>query len=217
MPEEGAGIYGLRQIFKSIGYDLEIRFVPIQRTRNVGMSDPKINGFFPSFVDDDFIQGMTLSKTIYQTPWVVAERKDNPIHWKEAKDLLKYKGGNVGGYTMRSQVADVFVGHDEALEQTPGDIQNILMLANKRVDYIFIDQNVFKFLLATDPRAQPYAHLLQVNPKIVAMNSYGIAFKQNAVSKKIMDEFNKIADKDLYTKEVDAYVKKYTPPPPQTK
>jgi len=143
LPEDGAAIYALRQIFKKMGYGLEVRFVPIQRTRNVGMGDPKVHGFFPSFVDDDFVQGMTLSKIVYKTPWVIAERKDKPIHWKTATDLLKYKGGNVGGYTLRSQVASAFKDHEDALMPAPQDVSNILMLANKRVDYIFIDQNVF--------------------------------------------------------------------------
>lgn len=221
LPEQGAAIYGLRQIFKKIGYDLEVRFVPIQRTRNVGMSDNRINGFFPSFVDDDFVQGMTLSKIVYKTPWVIAERKDKPIHWKVPADLLKYKGGNVGGYTLRSQVADVFKGKEGALEEAPKDIQNILKLANKRIDYIFIDQNVLKFILATDPKAQPYAQTLQINPKMVALNEYGIAFKQNAESKKIMEEFNKVANEDDFTKAVEGYIKTYmsapSPTPPAAK
>ncbi|WP_413944272.1 substrate-binding periplasmic protein [Bdellovibrio sp. HCB-162] len=212
LPEQGAAIYGLKQIFKKIGYELEVRFVPIQRTRNVGMSDERINGFFPSFVDDDFVQGMTLSKTIYKTPWVIAERKEKPVHWKTPADLLKYKGGNVGGYTLRSQVADVFKSHEDALELAPGDIQNILKLANKRVDYIFIDQNVLKFILATDPQAIPYADTLQVNPKIVALNEYGVAFKQNGRSKKIMDEFNKVVSEEEFTKAVDGYIKMYMAP-----
>ena len=60
VPEDGAAIAGIREIFKKMGYGLEIKFVPIQRTRNVGLDDKKISGFFPSFVDDDFVQGMKL-------------------------------------------------------------------------------------------------------------------------------------------------------------
>jgi len=213
LPDQGAGIYGLRHLFKKMGYDLDVRFVPIQRTRSVGMSDSKVHGFFPSFVDDDFVQGMTLSKIVYKTPWVIVERKDNPVRWKVPTDLLKYKGGNVGGYTLRSQVAEAFKNNPQALENAPGDLQNILMLANKRVDYIFIDENVFKFLLAVDPRAQAYADKLQVNPKIVALNEYGVAFKQNGASKKIMADFNKALNRDEFTKAVDEYIKKHMPTP----
>lgn len=216
LPEQGAVIYGLRQIFKKMNYDLEVRFVPIQRTRNIGMDDPQIGGFFPSFVDDDFVNGMTLSNAVYRTPWVIAERKDKPIVWSTASDLLKYKGGNVGGYTLRSQVASIYKKHPEALDSAAGDLQNILMLANKRVDYIFIDRQVFEFILATDPAVRDVADKLQINPKIVALNEYGVAFKKTPKYQKVLAQFNKVADEKEFTANVGNYIKTYmAAPPPQ--
>ncbi|QDK37583.1 ABC transporter substrate-binding protein [Bdellovibrio sp. NC01] len=208
IPENGAAIVGLREIFAKMGYELKVKFVPIQRTRNVGLEDKSIAGFFPSFVDDDFVQGMKLSKTVYKTPWVIIERKDNPIKWKTASDLLKYKGGNVGGYTLRSQVAPVFKAHPEALEDAPADAQNLMKLALKRIDYVFIDRNVFGFLVANDPNLRAHAQQLQINPKIVALNEYGVAFKTDKENAKIMEQFNKTATEEGFTQSVEAYIKR---------
>lgn len=213
LPHDGAAVYALRKMFKRIGYDVKIRFVPIQRTRNVGMSDPEINGFFPSFVDDDFVHGMTLSKTFYRTPWVIAERKKSPIKWRSSKDLLRYRGGNVGGYTLRSQIAAAYEGKENLLEAATADKQNLLKLANKRVDFIFIDENVFKFFISLDPDVKKYAKALQINPKIVALNEYGVAFKNTGDSLKIMEEFNKIANEEEYTREILSYINQYAKPP----
>ena len=163
MPYEGAATYATREMLKKAGYNLEVRFVPIMRIRNLKFSKPDVNGFFPSFVDDDFVEGLTLSKTVYETPWVIIERKDHPIKWKEPKDLAAYKGGNVNGYTIRSQIRKIYEENKLNIETAPDDALNILKLANKRVDYIFTDAHIFKFLMATDPRLKPFANELQIN------------------------------------------------------
>jgi len=61
--------------------------------------------------------------------------------------------------------------------------------------------------LATVPEVQPYAASLQINAKIVALNEYGVAFKQNAESRKIVEEFNKTAREEDFTKSVESYIK----------
>ncbi|WII73134.1 transporter substrate-binding domain-containing protein [Bdellovibrio sp. 22V] len=204
MPEQGAATYAMKETFKKLGYNFKVRFVPIMRTRTVGF-DPSVTGFFPSFKDDDFLRGMVLSKTVYDTPWVIVERKDKPIHWEKPEDLAKYKGGNVNGYTIRSLLRTVHKQKKLNLETAPNDALNVLKLANKRVDYIFIDAGVFKFLAAADPRVKQVADSLQINPKIVMMNHYGAAFKTDPANQKIMEEFNKHADSTEFTLLVEKY------------
>lgn len=208
LPDQGAVVAGLRDVFKKAGYDLEVRFYPVPRTRIIELKDKDINGFFPSFVDEKFQQKLLLSKPFYKTPWVIVERKDKPIVWKDPKDLLKYKGGNVAGYVLRSQVARVYENNMHHLESAPNDSSNILKLIHKRVDFIFIDQNVFKFISSTDPSIKNFARRLQVNPKIIALNRYGVGFKDDQASKKIMEDFNKHLNEDDFTKMVSKYIDK---------
>lgn len=206
MPGDGAAIYGLRETFKKAGYDFEVKFVPVPRIRAVGFGDEKINGFFPSFADEKFADKLILSKLFYETPWVIVERKNKPIHWKNPKDLLKYKGGNVAGYVLRSQIADVYKDNPQHLETAKIDTVNILKLIHRRVDFIFIDLNAFKFISGTNPEIKPYADRLQVNPKVIAYNRYGIGFKTDSASQKIMQDFNKVVNEKEYTTWVTKYI-----------
>lgn len=208
LPDQGAAIYALREAFLRAGYELEMRFVPVPRMRQVGFGDDGVNGFFPSFVDEKFNEKLVLSKLFYRTPWVIVERKDKPIIWKEARDLLKYKGGNVAGYVLRSQVADAYKDNMHRLETAKNDSLNILKLIHKRVDFIFIDQNTFKFIVGTHPEIAPYADRLAINPKVVALNSYGVDFKDNKVSRKIMEDFNAIVDEKEFTDLVSKYIER---------
>lgn len=212
LPEGGAAVYALKEMFKSIGYSLEVRFVPIQRTRHLGMSDPNVVGFFPSFKDDDFLKGFKLSNSIYETPWVIAERKDTPIHWNSAKDLKKYKCGNVSGYTLRSEVRDFYTAHPEKIDPSPADLQNVIKLAMKRVDCIFIDKHVFEFLVSTAPILGPYRENLQINSKIVQLGHYGIAFKTDPAYRAVREQFNTLADKKIFIPLVEEYLRKYLNP-----
>ncbi|MDG0816255.1 type 2 periplasmic-binding domain-containing protein [Bdellovibrio svalbardensis] len=210
LPDQGAAIYGLRQTFKKAGYDLEVRFEPVPRIRNVGLSDKKINGFFPSFTDENFNHKLILSKLFYKTPWVIVERKDKPIIWKEPRDLLKYKGGNVAGYVLRSQVAAIYKNNMQHLESAASDSINILKLIHKRVDFIFIDLNVFNFITTTNPEIKPLAYQLKVNPKIIALNQYGIGFKSDSLNQTLLKEFNKVVDEKEFTQWVSKYLENQT-------
>ena len=211
MPEQGAAVYALTQIFKKMGYDLKVLIVPILRIRTLRFRSPNVSGFFPSFADDDFVDGLDLSTIIYETPWVIIERKDRPIVWKEAKDLAKYRGGNVKGYTIRSQVRKIYDESRLKLEAAPDDASNLLKLANKRIDYVFTDAHIFKYLMATDPRLKEFADKLQINPKIVAMNRYGVAFKRDPANVKLRELFNKTVTEPDFEKYVLEYFKKFNP------
>lgn len=211
MPEQGAATYALKQIFNKMGYDLKVLVVPILRIRTLRFRSPNVSGFFPSFIDDDFVEGLDLSSVVYETPWVIAERKDKPIIWKTPKELAKYRGGNVKGYTIRSQVRKIYEDNRLKLESASDDASNLLKLANKRVDYVFTDAHIFKFLMATDPRLKEYTDTLQVNSKIVAMNRYGIAFKRDPANTKLRELFNKTTSEAEFEKYVQEYFKKFKP------
>jgi len=206
MPEQGAAISALRHLFKTAGYQMDLRFAPVPRVQIAELEDRNVDGYFPSFSDETFEQKMRLSKLFYRTPWVIVERKDNPIVWKTPKDLLKYKGGNVAGYIIRSQVADAYKDKPDKLESAANDLANILKLAHKRVDFIFIDETTFKYISTTNPDVIPYANKLQVNKKVIVVNQYGVAFKDDYKRKKMLADFNKVANEKDFTASVNNYI-----------
>lgn len=208
MPAQGAAIYALKETFKKAGYKLEVRILPILRIRALKFRDPKVEGFFPSFVDEGFGgTEMTLSKLVYETPWVIIEHKDKVIQWQEPKDLTKYKGGHVQGYAIRSQVKKIYEDNKANIEGARDDATNLLKLANKRIDYIFTDAHIFKYLMATDPRLKEYENSLQINQKIVVMNRYGVAFKNTPSGKNLLQDFNKVANQAEFHALVESYFK----------
>ena len=65
--------------------------------------------------------------------------------------------------------------------------------------------------MATDPRLKEFADKLQINPKIVAMNRYGVAFKRDPANVKLRELFNKTVTEPDFEKYVLEYFKKFNP------
>ncbi|HWU42640.1 MAG TPA: hypothetical protein VN132_04345, partial [Bdellovibrio sp.] len=118
LPDQGAGIFALKEIFKKMDYDLQVTFAPLPRSKAMALAKNEISGFLPS-TEDDIESGFALSKIVFETPWVIVERKNHPIHWKTGKDLAKFKGGNVIGYSVRPDLKKIFDKEKITLETAP--------------------------------------------------------------------------------------------------
>lgn len=208
LPEQGAGVYALRQTFLKAGYDLKISFAPLKRAKVLALETHEISGYFP-VSPYDLDKHFAPSNTIYVSPWVIAERKDHVITWKKPADLGKYVGSANLQYTQPTEIVKLVKEKKLNLETAPDDTVNIIKLANKRIDYIFIDATMFKFLTMTNPEIKPFADKLQINATPVELLDYTVGFKKNPSSQKIMDDFNKVATKELFTGFVMDYYKKY--------
>jgi polar amino acid transport system substrate-binding protein len=206
MPEQGAATYALKMIFKKRGYDLKMSFAPFLRSKNLATHDRDFVGYAPS-TKYNIIKGFTLSKAFYQSPWVIIQNKENPVQWKKIEDLTKYLGGNVNGYDMVPEATRLYEAGKLKVEMAPDDVRNILKLAHKRVDYIFMDENMYKFLMATNPILKPFAEKLEIHPRRVETLSYGIAFRKTPQALEILDEMNKVFNEDEFTSYVNAYMK----------
>ncbi|WP_374077303.1 substrate-binding periplasmic protein [Bdellovibrio bacteriovorus] len=211
LPEQGAAIYALREIFKKTNCELKVSFAPFLRGRKLALKEELFVGFFPVTqvnVTSDF----TMSKVIFQTPWAFAERKDKPITWKAPEDVLPYRIGNASGYELAAPFQPFYAKKKLKVEPAPSDELNLLKLANKRVDLVFIDAGMFTYLIKTSEKLKPFQNQLQLNPKIIHMDQYGIAFKKTPIGLKQMEEFNKAASEEEFTRYIDIYFKKYPGP-----
>lgn len=211
LPEQGAAIYALRQMLKKTDCELKITFAPFLRGRKLALKDESVIGFFP-VTQVNVTQDFTMSKVVYQTPWVFAERKDNPILWKKPEDILPYRIGNASGYEMAVSFQRLHQEKKLKLEPASTDELNLLKLANKRVDLVFIDAGIFAYLLKTSEKLKPYQNQLQLNSKVIHMDQYGVAFKKTPRAIKEMENFNKLASEEEFTRHVEAYFKKYPGP-----
>jgi polar amino acid transport system substrate-binding protein len=206
MKDQGAATHALSAIFKKMGYDLHVTFAPWLRAKQIAATDPNVVGFFPC-AKDDLTDKFTLSKTLYGIDWSIAERKEKPVKWTNANDLAKYTGSNVNGYSIRGDIRKLVDEKKMTIETASDDVLNILKLANRRVDFIFTDALVFKFLLSTDPRLIPFKDQLQINAKKVSEVQYGIAFKKSPETVALIEQFNKAASPDELKQDIGIYLK----------
>ncbi|AFY02079.1 putative ABC-type amino acid transport periplasmic protein [Bdellovibrio bacteriovorus str. Tiberius] len=210
LPEKGAAVHALRQIFKKNGYDLKVTFTPYLRAKIQALQKDDVSGFFPA-AEENITTGYVLSKIMYVTPWGFAERKDKPIHWNQPEDLLPYKIGNVMGYELSRVLAPAQKKKKFQIENVSSDEQNLLKLARKRVDLAFIDATMFEYLMKSSENLRPYQNKLQINAKIIRMDEYGVAFKNSGKGKAHLDVFNRLIQKEEFHRLVELYFKTHMP------
>jgi polar amino acid transport system substrate-binding protein len=208
LPEQGAAIYALREMLKKSGYTLEVTFAPFLRARSLTLQKEDSSGFFP-VTDVNMTADFVLSKTIYSSNWVFAERKNHVIKWNKVEDLLPYKIGNVKGYDLDQMLANLNKQKELKIDESPSDELNLLKLANKRIDLALVDATMFEYLMKTSPKLQPHESEIQLNPKVIHLDDYGVAFKKTALGKEHMLIFNKNFSKEEFTRMVEVYFKTY--------
>ncbi|MNL02191.1 Bacterial extracellular solute-binding protein, family 3 [compost metagenome] len=208
LPEQGAAIYALRQMLKKVGYTLEVTFAPFLRARSLSLQKNDWSGFFP-VTDVNVTSDFVLSKTIYSSNWVFAERKSRTIKWNKPEDLIPYKIGNVKGYDLDEMLSNVNKQKTLKIDESPSDELNLLKLANSRIDLALIDSTMFEYLMKSSPKLRPHEAEMQLNPKIIHLDDYGVAFKKTALGKEHMLVFNKNFSKEEFTRMVELYFKTY--------
>lgn len=208
LPENGAAICALRKVFTKINYDLKLTFAPLKRAKNIAANKAEYSGYFPSSPYDVDVN-FEASEALLQSPWVIAERKDKPIVWHKISDLTKYRGGTVTQYTPPPEIAALIKKGSMIVEGAPDDIMNLQKLVSKRIDYAFIDNTMFEYLVTKDERFIPYAKNLRVNSKTVELVPYYLAFKTSPAAKKILKEFNQHFDQAKFVEIYKECLKKY--------
>lgn len=204
LPDQGALISALRHALKKMNYELDMFILGSwTRTKIKAVRDEEVDGYAP-YATKEHEDLFIFSDYCYEDPWVIVERKDNPIQWKVPEDLLKYKAGNVLGVEFRPGIKPLVDAGKLTVVSTGSVISLIRLLATKRVDFIFIDQNVFRYHMTTNATLSPYNDQLQINPKVVAVSHYGLAIKKGRLNAGFMKEFNKQC-KGM-TKDIDDYL-----------
>lgn len=208
LPEQGAFSYLLKKLFAKKGYKFEVRFAPLQRAKTLAANNKDIVGYFP-VSPFELAEQFVSSKPVYASPWMIAERKEKSIVWEKPDDLKKYVGGNVIQYTLPPEYTKLIQTGAIKVEGAPDDSLNLLKLANKRIDYVFVDGEMFKFITNTDPRLKVHAKYLQLNAKMVGMLEYTVGFKKDPRSQKVLADFNKLVNREDINKLLLEYLTKY--------
>jgi polar amino acid transport system substrate-binding protein len=212
LPEQGAAAMAMKESFKKMGYDVRLAFMPINRTKAETLRDSKLMGFLPCS-ENDLIKGYVLSKTVFQTKTLIIERADLPITWNKPEDLAKYRGGSVVGYSIKSPIREIVKKAKLQIEESPDDISNLLKLANKRIDYVFIAGPMYEYFMKVAPPLKDVGDKIRPNAKPVTTVNWGIAFKKaSPKSRLLMEEFNTQLNEEEFRRNVGIYFSKMNKP-----
>ncbi|KYG69218.1 amino acid ABC transporter substrate-binding protein [Bdellovibrio bacteriovorus] len=186
MPDNGAVFYSLKKVLEKKGYDIKVIFAPSWiRAKMNAVKDPKIDGLAPVRTIENTDQ-FVFTKLFYKSAWLIVERKDHPIVWSKVSDLAKYTAGNIQGVELRDGIKELVESGKMKVENVASPLNNFLKVATKRVDFAFSDELVFRFTMGTEPELRPYQGVLQLNPKPIVIDSYGIALKKSEDAKAIV-------------------------------
>ena len=194
LPNQGASVAVAKAAFEAMGHTLEVNFLPWSRAVAVAKDGGEYVGYFPEYLyeSSEFI----FSEPMGQGPLGLVENTKSPIQWETVSDLKKYTVGVVQDYVNTEELDSMIASGDIKSQAVSGDDQNILKVANGRVDVAVIDSNVLDYLIANDPRISKVGDKVQMNDKLLVNKDLYIAFGNSAAGKKwkkIFDEgLNKI-------------------------
>ncbi|WP_413557993.1 hypothetical protein [Bdellovibrio sp. HCB209] len=204
LPEGGAAIAVLKELFKKQGYDIKVTFAAVGDTPKKAAELKDTVGYFPE-VAENLPKNFILSRNVQQSTWSLAERVKNPISWKNHSDLTKYRIGNVVGYEIAGVLKPLRDKKLLQIEDVGSDEENLLKLAKGRVDMAFIDMSTFAKQMENSEKLKPYKDKLRLNPRPLQVYQYGVAFKNTAEGKEALRVFNSTFSESDFMKSVEAY------------
>ncbi len=210
LPHKGAIVYALAKSLEDMGYKLKVTFAPLLRAKIIARKDLSVHAVFPLTDYEEHLLGFSYSKTITTSPWVIAERKDHPIKWNKPEDLSSFVGSHVLQYTLPPEFKKAIDSKKINLESATDDTSNLLKLANKRVDYIFIDATMFHYLTTSSSRVQKVASKLQINSRPVEESEYKIAFRDSPDGRLYLKTFNSLFNRKKFEKYIEDYFSEYS-------
>ncbi|KYG60582.1 ABC transporter substrate-binding protein [Bdellovibrio bacteriovorus] len=202
MPDHGAVFYSLKKVLEKKGYGIKVIFAPSwTRAKMNAVKDPKIDGLVPVRTIENTDQ-FIFTKLFYKSAWLIIERKDHPIVWNKISDLAKYTAGNIQGVELRDGIKELAEAGKMKIETVGTPLSNFLKVATKRVDFAFSDELVFRYTMGTEPELKPYQGVLQLNPKPIVIDRYGVALKKSEEAQAIVKHIElHEADFSKYTEE----------------
>jgi len=194
----------IRQAFKTVGYDLKIKWMPWKRAL-VSAEKGVVDGLGGAYYTEERAKKFLYSDSFESTQVVFCKMKDNPVKYEKIEDLKGYKIGIGRGYGLPEIIKNAdYLSFDEAVNFE----QNMKKLHRKRIDLlinskmIILDMINKKFPHLKDkiefigkPLEEETIHIV-ISKKIpngqTIINDFNKGLKiieQNGYLKKIKDEF----------------------------
>ncbi len=134
----------VKKIFSKMDYEIEISFMAWKRVL-YEVEQGNYDVGCPAYYSEERAKKYIMSDKIMDTPLVFIKNKTSKIEYNKLEDLKDYKIGVVRGYVNTKEFDNA-----SYLNKFEGssDIQNLRLLASKRLDIVVIDKIVAKNLIS---------------------------------------------------------------------
>lgn len=188
LPGNGVSSVIVREAFKAVGLDVELRFFPWNRLLSEASNDPEIHGYFPEYTGREL--QLLYSDPIGRSPIGFAKRANEGRTWHSYRDLEAFRIGVVAGY-MNTPLFDKLVASGKIqTNKTTADVYNLRKVLEGRVDFAVVDDNVFKYLTRTDPFLARSRDQIRMDPHLMDINRLFVCFRKNKQGRELLRQFN---------------------------
>lgn len=178
LPGGGATTEVVREAFRGMGYEVEIRFYPWNRVLNEARMDKDIAGYFPEYPGHQHTGVFLDSDSVGSSPLGLATRREFVLDWQNLDDLGRYTLGVVAGYANTPEFDALLKQGRLSVDQSNTDAINLRKVLAGRVHAAVVDRNVFKHLMATDPMLRKERGELVMNEKLLGINPLVVCFSE---------------------------------------
>lgn len=196
LADYGSNARQVTEAFRRAGYTLKIDFLPWSRAV-AKARDPASGyaGYFPeyysSLVERDFI----FSDITGSGPLGFARQKNAPLEWKTLWDLRPYRLGVVQDYVNTAEL-DGMISRRELMADTAiSDTINLRKLGAGRLDLVVIDQNVFTFLMQTEPALASFRDSLVFDQHRLEEKGLYVAWRREGADITLIKTINRVLGK----------------------
>lgn len=176
----------IREAFKASGHKVEFKFVPWSRAVKMA-ADGDFHGFLPEYYSEKRLKDFVFSDIVYSGPAGLYRNtlnQDRPVG--DYKEFIKNKKiGLVRGYINTKYIDE---RADIVKDFARDDLSNLRKLSASRVDFIFIDDLVAKYLISNNPSLK---YLEFIEPPIEKKELYVCFSKKKGNYLRLREDFNR--------------------------
>jgi polar amino acid transport system substrate-binding protein len=178
LPEQGMISKILQDAVRQSGHEVSFGFFPWVRAMRTGRDDPDYAGYFPAYWTPQRAQSCNFSEPIGIGQVGLVQRRDNPVHWSELRDLSSLAIGVTAGYSNGSAFDALVSDGLLHVQPAPADVDNMRMVARGRIPVAVVERSVFDYTLLTDPDLHQKRADLEFNSRLIAQLPLYICFKK---------------------------------------
>lgn len=190
LSENGESAKIVRKAFASMGYRLEIHFVPWKRAMWMAEKDSRVVGYFPEYYSPERAKTKVFSDSYARSALGLVVRRRDPLQWDKIDDLAGYKIGFVSGYVNTMELDNAIANGTFGADFAPNDESNLLKVSRGRVAAAVIDPYVFNYIIEKSPNALEINNTLVMSPDSFGVNELFVAFTNNTAGRRFVRIFN---------------------------